>query len=175
MVNYGMFETNCREALIPRGNNCIRLRSDPHIALGKKNDFSGTPQKFLPSRRDDGRSQGQVQRPTSICEVCATAKQTREVFTTSKAAQTVIGGALSYAVLCSVLGPVNPAFKSGFKYVVTSIMMRSRCVNVYPLRCGVARILLKAQSWKQVEVAIVGRIVYIFDLFSLNYVLYAFH
>ena len=43
--------------------------------------------------------------------------------------------ARSDAVVCSdVLGPIAPASKSGFKYIVTFIMMKSRYVTIYPLR-----------------------------------------
>ena len=37
--------------------------------------------------------------------------------------------------VCSdVLGPITPASKSGFSYIVTFILMKSRYVTVYPLR-----------------------------------------
>ena len=38
-------------------------------------------------------------------------------------------------MVCSdVLGPITPSSKSGFKYVVTFIIMKNRCVSVYQLR-----------------------------------------
>ena len=42
--------------------------------------------------------------------------------------------ACSDAVVClDVLGPITPASKSGFKYIVTFIMMKCRYVMIYPL------------------------------------------
>ena len=39
------------------------------------------------------------------------------------------------AVVCSdVFGLIKPALKSGYKYIVTIIMMKSRYVMIYPLR-----------------------------------------
>ena len=71
----------------------------------------------------------------ALCDVCATAKQVRKTFKVNEEDSELRESARSDEVVCSdVLGPVTPASKSGFKYIVTFIMMKSRYVTIYPLR-----------------------------------------
>lgn len=59
----------------------------------------------------------------------------RKPFTTSEDTQKVREDVHSNAVVCSdVLGPITPASESGYKYLVTFIIMKNRYVSVYPLR-----------------------------------------
>ena len=66
---------------------------------------------------------------SDVCDVCATAKQVLKTFKVNDEDSKVRESARSDAVVCSdVFGPITPASKSGFKYIVTFIMMKSRYV-----------------------------------------------
>ena len=69
------------------------------------------------------------------CDICATSKQVRKSFKTIKEEAEIRESSRSDAVVCSdVLGPITPVPKSGYSYIVTFIMMKSRYVAVYPFR-----------------------------------------
>ena len=83
----------------------------------------------------DGRLAGVKMKADAVCDVCATAKQVRKTFKVSEEDSEMRESARADAVVCSdVLGPITPASKSGFRFIVTFIMMKSRYVMVYPLR-----------------------------------------
>ena len=83
----------------------------------------------------DGRLKSVKLNDKTTCDVCLTAKQVRKTFKVSDEESERRESARSDAVVCSdVLGPIAPASKSGFKYIVTFIMMKSRYVTIYPLR-----------------------------------------
>ena len=70
-----------------------------------------------------------------VCDVCATSKQVRKSFKTSEEDAELREAARSDEMVCSdVLGPITPASRSGFKYIVSFIMMKSRYVTVFPMR-----------------------------------------
>ncbi|RQM11270.1 hypothetical protein DD237_008538 [Peronospora effusa] len=71
----------------------------------------------------------------SVCDVCATATQVRKTFKVNEEDFEVRESALSDAVVClDVLETFTPTLRSGFKYAVTFIMMKSRYVMIYSLR-----------------------------------------
>uniref|UniRef100_A0AAV1V9W5 Uncharacterized protein n=1 Tax=Peronospora matthiolae TaxID=2874970 RepID=A0AAV1V9W5_9STRA len=73
--------------------------------------------------------------PSVVCDVCATAKQVRKTFNSNEADTAARKSHREDSVVCSdVLGPVSQASKSGYRYVVTFVMMKSLFVMVYPLR-----------------------------------------
>ena len=83
----------------------------------------------------DGRIKAEEMKTDVVCEVCATSKQVRKSFNTSKEAAELREAARSDEVVCfDVLGPITPASKSGYKYIVSFIMMKSRYTTVYPMR-----------------------------------------
>ena len=83
----------------------------------------------------DGRIKDTKVKSNSVCDVCATSKQVRKLFKTSGKDAETRESSRSDVVVCSdVLGPITPSSKSGFKYIVSFIMMKSRFVTVYPLR-----------------------------------------
>ena len=61
---------------------------------------------------------------SDVCDVCATAKQVRKTFKVNDEDSKVRESAHSDAVVCSdVFGPITPASKSRFEYIVTLILM----------------------------------------------------
>lgn len=65
----------------------------------------------------------------AMFEVCELSKQSRKPFLVRDDHEYVDPG-----IVCSdVLGPVEPASRSGCKYAVTFIMMKTRFVKVYPI------------------------------------------
>ena len=83
----------------------------------------------------DGRLSGVKMKFDAECDVCATAKQARKTFKASNENYEGKESARSDEVVCSdVLGPITPASKSGFRYIVTFITMKNRFVTIYPLR-----------------------------------------
>ena len=83
----------------------------------------------------DGRIKGTNVKSNVGCDVCATSKQVRKTFKTSEEDSETRESSRSDVVVSSdVLGPITPASKSGFKFIVSFIMMKSRYVTVYPLR-----------------------------------------
>uniref|UniRef100_A0AAV1UTQ2 Polyprotein n=1 Tax=Peronospora matthiolae TaxID=2874970 RepID=A0AAV1UTQ2_9STRA len=83
----------------------------------------------------EGRIKDAKMKPKSVCDVCATSKQVRKSFKTNDRDDEARESSRSDVVVCSdVLGPITPSSKSGFKYIVSFIMMKSRYVTVYPLR-----------------------------------------
>ena len=73
--------------------------------------------------------------PSVVCDICATAKQVRKTFSSSGAEISARESRPDDSIVCSdVLGPVTPGSKSGYRYVVTFMMMKSRYAMVYPLR-----------------------------------------
>ena len=83
----------------------------------------------------DGRLTGVKMKTDTACEVCAAAKQVRKTFKVNDEDSEMRESARSDAVVCSdVVGPITPASRSGFKYIVTFIRMKSRYVTIYPLR-----------------------------------------
>lgn len=66
-----------------------------------------------------------------VCDVCAMSKQVRKTFNSSD-----VGSAAreSRREGSDVLGPISPASKSGYRYVVSFTMMKSRYATIYPLR-----------------------------------------
>ena len=70
-----------------------------------------------------------------VCDVCTTSKQVRKSFKKSEKYAETRESWRSDVVVCSdVLRPITPSSKSGFKYIVSFIKMKSRFVTVYPLR-----------------------------------------
>uniref|UniRef100_H3GTF6 CCHC-type domain-containing protein n=1 Tax=Phytophthora ramorum TaxID=164328 RepID=H3GTF6_PHYRM len=83
----------------------------------------------------DGRISGTPAEKGNVCGVCATAKQVRKTFHSNKGELEARESKRTDDIVCSdVLGPITPASKSGYKYIVTFIMMKSRYVTIYPLR-----------------------------------------
>lgn len=83
----------------------------------------------------DGRIKGVEIKTAAVCDVCTTAKQVRKSFKESKEEMKFRESSRSDGVVCSdVLGPTTPASKSGYKYIVSFILMMSRYVTAYPLR-----------------------------------------
>uniref|UniRef100_H3H4M4 GAG-pre-integrase domain-containing protein n=1 Tax=Phytophthora ramorum TaxID=164328 RepID=H3H4M4_PHYRM len=88
----------------------------------------------LNSMIKDGKLKGALAEPGTVCGVCATAKQARKPFKSTKEGLEARESARKDTTVCSdVLGPVTPASKSGYKYIVSFIMMKSRFVTIYPL------------------------------------------
>uniref|UniRef100_H3H7A4 Integrase catalytic domain-containing protein n=1 Tax=Phytophthora ramorum TaxID=164328 RepID=H3H7A4_PHYRM len=88
----------------------------------------------LNSMIKDGKLKGALAEPGTVCGVCATAKQARKPFKSTKEGLEARESARKDTTVCSdVLGPVAPAPKSGYKYIVSFIMMKSRFVTIYPL------------------------------------------
>ena len=70
-----------------------------------------------------------------VCDICATAKQVRKTFNSNETDIAARESRREDSDVCSdVLGPVTPASKSGYRYVVTFMMMKSRYAMLYPLR-----------------------------------------
>ena len=85
-----------------------------------------------------------------VCDMCATAKQVRKTLKVSDEVSEVRESARSNAVVCSdVLGHITPALKSGLKYIVIFIMMKSRYVMIYPL-CKKSDVLSALTRYAQV-------------------------
>ncbi|KAL4099935.1 hypothetical protein PRIC1_007732 [Phytophthora ramorum] len=83
----------------------------------------------------DGRISGTPAEKGNVCGVCATTKQVRKTFHSNKGELEARESKRTDDIVCSdVLGPITPASKSGYKYIVTFIMMKSRYVTIYPLR-----------------------------------------
>lgn len=83
----------------------------------------------------DGRIKGEEMKMDFVCDVCATSKQVRKSFNTSEEDAELREAARSDEVVCSdVLGPITPLSKSGYKYIVSFIMMKNRYTTVFPLR-----------------------------------------
>ena len=83
----------------------------------------------------DGRIKGVEMKTDVVCDVCATSKQVRKSFKTSEEDAELREAARSDEMVCSdVLGPITPTSRSGFKYIVSFIMMKSRYVTVFPMR-----------------------------------------
>ncbi|KAG6617006.1 Retrovirus-related Pol polyprotein from transposon TNT 1-94 [Phytophthora cinnamomi] len=89
----------------------------------------------LNSMVKDGKLSGAQVAPGTVCGVCATAKQARKPFSSTEKELEARESARNDTTVCSdVLGPVTPASKSGYKYIVSFILMKSRFVTIYPLR-----------------------------------------
>ena len=70
-----------------------------------------------------------------LCDICSTAKQVRKTFNSSEDEIAARKSRRIDSVVCSdVVGPITPASNSGYRYIVTFIMMKSRYVTTYPLR-----------------------------------------
>lgn len=70
-----------------------------------------------------------------VCDVCATAKQVRKTFKSTKMDSSARESLRADSFVCSdVLGPISPESPSGYRYVVSFIAMRSRFATIYPLR-----------------------------------------
>ena len=83
----------------------------------------------------DGRIKGKYIDTGVVCDICSTAKQVRKTFNSSDDKIQERESRREDWVVCSdVVGPITPASKSGYCYIVTFIMMKSRYVMVYPLR-----------------------------------------
>ena len=83
----------------------------------------------------DGRIKGKCMDTGVVCDICSTAKQVRKTFNSSDEKIAERESRREDWVVCSdVVGPITPASKSGYCYIVTFIMMKSRYVMVYPLR-----------------------------------------
>ncbi|KAE9016351.1 Retrovirus-related Pol polyprotein from transposon TNT 1-94 [Phytophthora fragariae] len=97
----------------------------------------------------DGKLNGAPKESGAVCEVCATAKQSRKPFSSTKEELEARESTRTDTSVCSdVLGPITPVSKSGYKYIVTFILMKSRYLTIYPLRnksavCGAFRKFLK--------------------------------
>ena len=82
----------------------------------------------------DGRISGDYANAGNVCDVCATAKQVRKTFKGNKTESAQRESRREDTTVCSdVLGPITPASKSGYRYIVTFITMRSRYITIYPL------------------------------------------
>ena len=82
-----------------------------------------------------GCTKGECIDPSVVCDICATAKQVRKTFSSSEAEISARESRRDDSIVCSdVLGPVTPASKSGYRYVLTFMMLKSRYAMVYPLR-----------------------------------------
>ncbi|KAG6623354.1 Retrovirus-related Pol polyprotein from transposon TNT 1-94 [Phytophthora cinnamomi] len=89
----------------------------------------------LNSMVKDGKLSGAQVAPGTVCGVCATAKQARKPFSSTEKELEARESARNDTTVCSdVLGPVTPASKSGYKYIMSFILMKSRFVTIYPLR-----------------------------------------
>ena len=83
----------------------------------------------------DGRIKGKYIDTGVVCDICSTAKQVRKTLNSSDNKIAERESRREDWVVCSdVVGPITPASKSGYCYIVTFIMMKSRYVMVYPLR-----------------------------------------
>ena len=146
-------ETTCNECAVKRGGTPVATGRKQGFLLYLKVDC-GTecyitedePQLWhrrlghasygtLNAMVNDGRIKGAEMKSNVACDVCATSKQVRTSFVTSEEdAETWESSRSDVVVGFDVLGPISPASKSGFSYIVTFIMMKSWCVTVYPLR-----------------------------------------
>ena len=82
-----------------------------------------------------GRIKGKYIDTGVVCDICSTAKQVRKTLNSSDDKIAERESRREDWVVCSdVVGPITPASKSGYCYIVTFIMMKSRYVMVYPLR-----------------------------------------
>ena len=83
----------------------------------------------------NGCIKGECIDPSVVCDICATAKQVRKTFSSSEAEISARESRRDDSIVCSdVLGPVTPASKSGYRYVLTFMMLKGRYAMVYPLR-----------------------------------------
>ncbi|POM68330.1 Integrase catalytic core protein [Phytophthora palmivora] len=83
----------------------------------------------------DGKLAGAPMESGNVCEVCATAKQSRKPFSSTKEELEARESARKDTAVCSdVLGPITPISKSGHKYIATFILMKSRYLTIYPMR-----------------------------------------
>ena len=79
--------------------------------------------------------QGDCIDPSVVCDICTTVKQVRKTFSSSAKEKAARESRRDDSVVCSdVLVPITPASKSGYRYVVTFMMMKSRYAMIYPLR-----------------------------------------
>ena len=84
---------------------------------------------------NEGRIEGECMVTSYVCGICLTAKQVRITFNSSDDEIEASESHREGSVVCSdVVGPITLASKSGFRYVVTFIMIKSRYVMIYPLR-----------------------------------------
>ena len=83
----------------------------------------------------EGRIKSECMDTSFVCGIFSTAKQVRKMFNTSDAEISARESRREDSIVCSdVVVPITPATKSGFRYVVTFIMIKSRYVMIYPLR-----------------------------------------
>lgn len=83
----------------------------------------------------EGSIKGECVDPGVVCDVCATANQIRKTFHSSNAVIVAKESRREDSIVCSdVLGPITLASKSGYRYVVTFMMMKSRFAMINPLR-----------------------------------------
>uniref|UniRef100_A0AAV1V3K5 Integrase catalytic domain-containing protein n=1 Tax=Peronospora matthiolae TaxID=2874970 RepID=A0AAV1V3K5_9STRA len=83
----------------------------------------------------DGCIKGKCLDSNVVCDICATAKQVRKTFHSTKADAEARESHRMDSVICSdVLGPITPASRSTYRYVATFMMMNSRFAMVFPLR-----------------------------------------
>lgn len=73
---------------------------------------------------------------TESCEVCAMAKQVKKSFLKTSTDEAMLkDNARANDIICSdVLGPITPSSNSGYRYVVSFIMMKCRYITIYPMR-----------------------------------------
>uniref|UniRef100_A0AAV1TAC0 GAG-pre-integrase domain-containing protein n=1 Tax=Peronospora matthiolae TaxID=2874970 RepID=A0AAV1TAC0_9STRA len=63
--------------------------------------------------------------PSVVCDLCATSKQVRKTFNSNESDTAARESRREDSVVCSdVLGTVSPASKSGYRYVLTFMMMK---------------------------------------------------
>lgn len=77
----------------------------------------------------EGRIKGKCVDTGVVCDIFSTAKQVRKLFNSSDERES---RRKDWVVCSDVMGPISPASKSGYCYIVTFIMMKSRYVMVYP-------------------------------------------
>ena len=102
----------------------------------------------------DGRIKGAEMKTDVVCDVCAMSKQVRKSFKTSEEDKELRERARFDGIVCSdVLGPITPASRSGFKYIVSFIMMKSRYVTVYPLRKKSEVVSAFTRFYREIKIA----------------------
>uniref|UniRef100_A0AAV1UPK0 Uncharacterized protein n=1 Tax=Peronospora matthiolae TaxID=2874970 RepID=A0AAV1UPK0_9STRA len=73
--------------------------------------------------------------PKSVRDICAIAKKLRKKFDNTEAAEAASESHRMDSTVCLyVLGPITPASRSEYFYVVTFMMKKSQYVTVFPLR-----------------------------------------
>ncbi|POM59271.1 LOW QUALITY PROTEIN: Copia protein (GagintPol protein) [Phytophthora palmivora] len=119
---------------------CVVKRGDCMVATGRKQGklmYLNTElsEDTLNTMITDGKLAGAPMESGNVCEVCATAKQSRKPFSSTKEELEARESPRKDTAVCSdVLGPITPISKSGHKYIATFILMKSRYLTIYPMR-----------------------------------------